>query len=137
MHFKSHLQSAAEPNIFLDGLPTEGAVPPPFTTANLQSALNELPEGARLAVQTCLDVWRKKVMIAQLSTFSASLNDRYHTFSVLIYRNLEHKSSFLSSNATLHKVELSRQYFMKIYRMIIFAIQWKEVMHSPARVQVP
>jgi hypothetical protein len=66
MHIESHFPSFAESIIFLDGLPTEGVVPPPFTTADLQSALNELPEGARLAVQTCLDLWREKVMTTQL-----------------------------------------------------------------------
>jgi hypothetical protein len=39
----------------------EGTVPPPFTDLTLQSALNELSEGAKLAVQTCLDLWREKV----------------------------------------------------------------------------
>ena len=36
-------------------------VPAPFTEKILRSALDELSDGARLAVQTCLDLWKDEV----------------------------------------------------------------------------
>ncbi len=36
-------------------------VPAPFNEQMMQSALGELSDGARLAVQTCLDLWRDQV----------------------------------------------------------------------------
>ncbi len=36
-------------------------VPAPFTEKTLRSALDELSDGARLAVQTCLDLWKDEV----------------------------------------------------------------------------
>ncbi len=36
-------------------------VPAPFNDQMMQSALGELSDGARLAVQTCLDLWRDQV----------------------------------------------------------------------------
>ena len=37
-------------------------VPPPFTEQIIAKAFKELPDGARLAVETCLDLWREKVL---------------------------------------------------------------------------
>ncbi len=40
---------------------SDRAVPAPFNDQMMQSALGELSDGARLAVQTCLDLWRDQV----------------------------------------------------------------------------
>ena len=37
-----------------------GGVPLPFTEASVSKAISELKDGARLAVSTCLDLWRDK-----------------------------------------------------------------------------
>eukprot|EP00961_Rhodomonas_salina_P260470 3519933-Rhodomonas_salina.1 len=43
-----------------EGLDRSNRVPPPFTEETLARALEELPSGARQAVETCLNHWREK-----------------------------------------------------------------------------
>jgi hypothetical protein len=40
---------------------TPSTVPEPFNEHIMRNALEELSDGARLAVQTCLDLWRNQV----------------------------------------------------------------------------
>ena len=54
----------------------------------------------------------------------------------LCNRNSERRSSYLSSNAILHRVERLLQYFLIMSRMMPCVIQWKEVILFPAKVQV-
>ena len=57
------------------GVDNDRGVPAPFTEQILRSALDELSDGARLAVQTCLDLWRDEV---------GHLFSIVHHFSLLI-----------------------------------------------------
>lgn len=50
-------------------------VPAPFNQQILQNALEELTDGARLAVQTCLDLWRDHVRtVILILSFPRSLS---------------------------------------------------------------
>jgi hypothetical protein len=42
------------------------------TDEMMQAALQELPEGVRLAVETCLEMWRKEVMTLDASNLHES-----------------------------------------------------------------
>lgn len=88
--------SGAEPNRL---------VPAPFTEEILQSALEELSDGARLAVQTCLDLWRD-----QVRTTYKCLHFIFSRYDINFFgRNSVLANSYHSLNATPFRVELSRK----------------------------
>ena len=43
--------------------------PHPFTSDVFQRSLDEVPDGARLAIQTCLQRWRQKVRTTARSEY--------------------------------------------------------------------
>jgi hypothetical protein len=84
-------------------------VPHPFTEAVVNKAILELPDGARLAVLTCLDLWRdKKFGTDEFVSFMKCYAEQSETLAKFFAKEMDSSSHSDSTGGGSSEHNLSR-----------------------------